>query len=66
MPKELTVKRSVALGTIYHEIVEAGRRIDADLIVMQSHGPGAQDYLIGPNAARVLHHFNRSVLIVRD
>lgn len=66
VPKELTVKRSVALGTIYHEIVETAKRVDADLIVMQSHRPGAQDYLIGPNAARVLRHFNRSVLVVRD
>lgn len=66
VPKDLKVKQSVAVGTIYREIVEAAKRLDVDLIVLASHRPEVEDYLIGPNAARVLRHFNRSVLVVRD
>ncbi len=31
-----------------------------------SHRPELKDYLLGPNAARVVRHANCSVLVVRD
>jgi nucleotide-binding universal stress UspA family protein len=66
VPPEVKVQRVVAYGTIYEEILEAARKIGADLIVMGSHRPELKDYLLGPNAARVVRHANRSVLVVRD
>ncbi len=66
VPKGIDVDGVVALGTIYDEIVKMAKQISADLIVMASHRPGLQDYLIGPNATRVIRHYDRSVLIVRD
>ena len=36
-----------------------------DLIVMASHRPELKDYLIGPNAARVVRHADCSVQVVR-
>lgn len=66
VPKGITAEQNVAVGTIYREIVETARRNKVDLIVMASHRPEVEDYLIGPNAARVLRHFQRSVLIVRE
>jgi nucleotide-binding universal stress UspA family protein len=33
---------------------------------MGSHRPNMSDYLIGPNAARVVRHAPVSVLVVRD
>lgn len=56
----------VAKGTIYEEILGTAKNLKADLIVMASHRPELQDYLIGPNAARVARHFPHSVMIVRD
>ncbi len=38
---------------------------DVGCIVMASHRPGLQDYLLGSTAARVLRHANCSVYIVR-
>jgi nucleotide-binding universal stress UspA family protein len=55
----------VAIGTIYEEILDAAKRIDADLIVMSAHRPELRDYLLGPNAARVVRHFDGSVMVVR-
>jgi nucleotide-binding universal stress UspA family protein len=66
VPKGVVVQHSVAVGTVYDEIVKAARRNKADLIIMASHRPAVQDYLIGPNAARVIRHFDRSILVVRD
>ena len=39
--------------------------IGVDLIAMASHRPALKDYLIGPNAARVVRHADVSVLVVR-
>jgi len=62
----LTVHHSVASGTIYEEIITTANQIKADLIVMASHRPQLSDYLLGPNAARVVRHADQSVLVVRE
>ena len=62
------IKKSlmVSQGTIYQEIIRAGEEISADLVVVASHRPSLKDYLLGPNASRVVRHFKRSVLVVRE
>ena len=62
----VSVQHSVASGTIYEEIINMADAVKADLIVMASHRPQLSDYLIGPNAARVVRHAGQSVLVVRD
>lgn len=64
VPKDITVQHIVAHGSIYREIVKAAERIDADAIIMASHRPEYTDYVIGPNAERVLHQFKRSVFVI--
>lgn len=56
----------VCYGTIYDQIIETAKEAGCDLIVMGSHRPALEDYLIGPNAARVMRHSKQSVFIVRD
>ena len=62
------IKKSlmVSQGTIYEEIIRAAEKVSADLVVVASHRPSLKDYLLGPNAARVVRHSKRSVLVVRD
>lgn len=59
------VKAHVAYGSIYDEILKAADRLGCDLIVMKSHRPEFADYLLGPNAARVVRHAKQSVYVVR-
>ena len=66
VPKDVRVQHIVSQGTVYQEILEVAERIGADLVVMASHRPELKDYLLGPNAARVVRHANCSVLVVRD
>jgi nucleotide-binding universal stress UspA family protein len=66
VPDEVEVAHSVGHGTIYKEILATAARIGADLIVMASHRPERSDYLLGPNAARVVRHGACSVLVVRS
>lgn len=66
VPDDVNVRHIVGLGTVYQEILKIAVATGADLIVMASHRPELQDYLLGPNAARVVRHAECSVLVVRD
>lgn len=63
---DLPVQHIVSQGTIYAEILRYADKTDCDLIVMASHRPELKDYLLGPNAARVVRHAKQSVLVIRD
>jgi len=60
------IKHIIAHGSIYEEILNAANECKADLIVVGSHRPALKDYLLGPNAARVVRHAEQSVLVVRE
>lgn len=65
VPEGVDAECLVGYGTIYDEIMKAAGDKACDLIVMASHRPELKDYLIGPNAARVVRHAGCSVLVVR-
>lgn len=64
--KEASVQHIVAHGAIYDQILSIAGKVDADVIVMASHRPELSDYLLGPNAARVVRHAACSVMVIRD
>ncbi len=66
IPPGIDTRRIVAVGKIYQEIIHAAAEEEVDLIVMGSHHPELKDYLLGPNAARVVRHADTSVMVVRD
>lgn len=65
IPEGIEVQHIVGHGRIYQEVLRYAEEIGAELIVMASHKPGLEDYLVGPNAERVMRHANCSVLVVR-
>jgi len=65
IPDGVPVRHIVGEGTAYEVILRMAKEISADLIVVASHRPELKDYLLGPNAARVVRHANVSVLVVR-
>lgn len=64
-PSDVKVSSVARHGTVYKEVLEVASAINADLIVMTSHRPARSDYLLGPNAARVVRHALQSVFVVR-
>ncbi len=66
VPNAVEVHPHVLHGNIYDEILRAADKLDVDVIVMGAHRPEAKDYLLGPNAARVVRHAKQSVYVVRD
>ena len=59
------IRHLVATGTAYQEILKTAKTAGSDLIVIGAHKPDFQDYLLGPNAARVVRHSTCSVFVVR-
>jgi nucleotide-binding universal stress UspA family protein len=55
----------VRYGSPASAILEHAGEVSADLVVIASHKPGWQDYLLGSTAARVVRSAKCSVLVVR-
>jgi len=55
----------VRKGRAYNNIIESASKINADLIIINSHRPGLQDYLLGSTAAKVVRHAQCAVLVER-
>lgn len=67
VPKEVPVQHIIAHGGIYQQILSVSDQINADLVVISARSePDMKDFLLGPNAARVVRHSTRSVLVVRE
>ena len=65
IPEDVAGDRRAVSGTIYKRILVNADELGCDLIIMAAHRPSKADYLIGPNAARVVRHAKQSVFIVR-
>lgn len=65
VPDSVSTALHVAKGTVYDQIIRVSEELSVDCIVIGAHSPALKDYLIGPNAARVARHANRSVFVVR-
>ncbi|MBN8936039.1 MAG: universal stress protein [Rhizobiales bacterium] len=59
------VSSVVRQGTIYQEILDEAKAINADLIVMSSHRVGVRTYFLGSVAGHVVRYATCSVLVVR-
>ena len=66
VPEGVRAEAHVAHGSIYDEIMRLADKLGCDAIVLAAHRPELRDYLLGPNAARVVRHAKQSVLVVRD
>lgn len=66
VPTSVNCGHTVLEGKVYDQILAAADGQNIDLIVMGSHHPELSDYLLGPNAARVVRHADCSVMVVRD
>jgi len=65
IPAEIGAVACIGQGSIYSTILDTAKQVKADLIIIGSHRPTMGDFLLGPNAARVVRHAECSVLVVR-
>lgn len=59
------VEIDVRVGHPAKSILAVAENNDADAIVIASHRPGLQDYLLGSTAARVVRHATCTVVVIR-
>ncbi|KEJ88963.1 universal stress protein [Sulfitobacter donghicola] len=59
------VRHVIATGRAYEEVLKLADKTNAGLIVVGAHKADLADYLLGPNAARVVRHAKCSVYVVR-
>lgn len=60
------IVRHVVQGSIYEKIMSSADKLDCSLIIIEAHRPDLKDYLLGPNAARVVRHAKQSVYVIRS
>ncbi len=65
VPKDIPSRAIIAQGRAYEQILRVANEVGCDAIVMAAGHPDLAEYLLGPNAARVVRHAACSVLVVR-
>lgn len=55
----------IASGRPANALLDKAKALGSDLIIIASHQPGVQDYLLGSTASRVVRHAHCSVLVMR-
>jgi len=66
IPDGLTVSTHVSVGDIFVDIGRVATELNAQLIIMGTHGLKGKQYLFGGNAMKILKSVNTPFLIVQD
>jgi nucleotide-binding universal stress UspA family protein len=66
VPSELRVECRVVVGSPWEAICKTAGSLEAELVIVGSHGYGGIDRLIGTTAAKVVNHCACSVLVVKE
>ena len=61
----LSAEVEVRVGHASQEILTVADQKKADAIIIASHRPGLEDYLLGSTASRVVRHAKCSVIVIR-
>ncbi|MFK7974334.1 MAG: universal stress protein [Rickettsiaceae bacterium] len=66
VPEGVEVLFHIGRGAIYDEVIKYSENIEADLIIISAVRPQLRDYMLGPNASKIVRHSSVSVMVVRD
>jgi len=65
VPDGVKTQHIVGEGSVYEVVLNMAEKINADMIVVTSGRDDLKDFLLGPNAARIVRHAKCSVTVVR-
>jgi nucleotide-binding universal stress UspA family protein len=66
VPSDLLAGSLVTIGVPWQAVCDTALRIQADLVVIGSHGYTGLDRLLGTTAAKVVNHALCTVVVVRE
>jgi nucleotide-binding universal stress UspA family protein len=65
VPDEIQADYYIGRGPIYDQIIQYSNEVKADLIIISAVRSQLRDYMLGPNASKIVRHSAISVLVVR-
>lgn len=65
IPNNTDVTSHIERGAIYDKVINYAEQNNADLIIISAVRPQQRDYMLGPNASKIVRHSSVSVLVVR-
>ncbi len=65
VPKEVDVRFFIGRGAIYDQVINYSAKVNADLIMFFAVRPQLRDYMLGPNASKIVRHSSVSVMVIR-
>jgi nucleotide-binding universal stress UspA family protein len=66
IPTDVSVGKLILIGRPYSEIIDAAKKVQADMIVMGTHGRSGLNIMMGSNAERVVRQSPCPVITVRQ
>lgn len=66
IPENVEIETIIGRGAVYDEVINYSEKINADLIMLSAVRPQFKDYMLGPNASKIVRHSSISVMVVRD
>jgi len=66
LPEEIKATCYIGRGAVYDEVINYSNKVNADLIILSAVRPQLRDYMLGPNASKIVRHSSVSVLVVRE
>ncbi|HTQ43497.1 MAG TPA: universal stress protein [Polyangiaceae bacterium] len=66
VPKDCFGGIEIAVGVPWQAVCEMARAVEADVVVIGSHGYSGFDRLLGTTAAKVVNHAPCTVVVVRE
>jgi nucleotide-binding universal stress UspA family protein len=66
VPGDALAGCEVLVGTPWQAVCDSAKRLDADVVVIGSHGYSGLDRLLGTTAAKIVNHAPCTVVVVRE
>lgn len=66
VPSEIGANCHIGRGSVYDTVIQYSQELQADLIIISAVRPQLKDYMLGPNASKIVRHSAISVLVVRE
>lgn len=66
VPEGVDVEFFIGRGAIYDQVINYSEKVNADLIMLSAVRPQLRDYMLGPNASKIVRHSSVSVMVIRD
>ncbi len=66
IPEGVDVSFHIGRGAIYDQVINYSEEVGSDLIIISAVRPQLKDYMLGPNASKIVRHSSISVMVVRE